>query len=211
MDQESVDCTSVRDTLAYPGGVALMYLDVPAGALTPEQIAFLLGNNPEFIAELMLQDEEEEQQWTADALDARLGHPDPLLFDASGGKPGLAEQCLNEARVCATAAQAKRAALQFLEVHPRPIVECPVAEEMDVVQLWAERLSQVHLTCDAECQTWPECCKRHQPEIDRCQSAVDAAVEQMRVQLVTRLAEHQPAEVVRLRRRVLCQNPTLRR
>ena len=200
MDQEPVDRTTVRDTFEYPGGVALTYLDVPEGALTPEQIAFLLGNNPEFIAELMMEDEDEAQQWNADAFDARLEHSDRVLE----------EHCLTEARVCTTAAQAKRAALQFLEVHPRRIVACPVAEEMDAVQLLADRLSLLHVACAAECLAWPDPCERHQPEVDRRRAAIDAAVEQMRAQLVARLAEDQSATRVRKLRRVPCQHPTLR-
>lgn len=187
MDQELDFTGSARDTDAYPGGVALMYLDEPIGALTAEQVAFLLGNDPVFITALLEEDEEQAEQWAADALAARTGNPDPLLVEASGGKDGLAEACLHEARAWAMSVHAKRAALDFLAAHPRPVVPCPVADEMDRVQTLAEQVSEVRGICEDGCGPGIEGCPRHRGELSRWEAACTAAVHEMRGTLTRRL------------------------
>lgn len=183
--------TSARDTRAYPAGVALMYLDRPVGTLTPAQVAFLLGNDAGYIEELMLEELEEAAQWAEDALAARRGEPDPVLVDASpSGTVGLEEACLHEARACEMAAQAKRAALHHLRLHPAPIPVWSVAGAMDEVQSTAEARWGEHRRCAERCSVEPAACARHAMRIRRLEARHEAAVTRMRAEFLAAFAEH---------------------
>ncbi|TWS21182.1 hypothetical protein FK529_00770 [Tsukamurella asaccharolytica] len=185
---DSEDWPTARDADGWPGGVALLYLDRPSGTLTPAQTAFVLGNDAEYIEELMLDEEDEAAQWAYDAHRARLGDPDPDLVAASpAGVDGLEEACLEHARLATVAAQAKRFALNHLRSHPQEPPEYSILEAMDRVQSAAEAVFAPCRDCD-DCQAHAGPCREHAGAVAAAQAHLDAAVAAMRTEMLEAFA-----------------------
>lgn len=117
--------------------LALMYLDEPAGTLSPAQVAFALGNDRERIVELMEQDEEQSSMAAADAAEARRSGSDDIDF---------INVSMHESRVWASSAQMKRDALAHLDTHPAERVEFALDTELREVRrrswAWSEVLRE---------------------------------------------------------------------
>lgn len=183
-DDEAGGCEGECDCGRLPAdALALLHLDEPAGTLDPAVVAFVLGNDPEYIEALMQLDEEQSRQWAKDALLASRGEPDPLLVEASGGAPAdeLAEVNLHESRAWAVSAQAKRHALQYLRANPRPAAEYTIDAAMERVQHAAEAASEARYQCESEA---PEDCSDHGAAHRAADAALAAAVAAMRAEVM---------------------------
>lgn len=183
-DDEAGGCDGECDCGSLPAdALALLYLDEPAGTLDPAVLAFVLGNDPEYIEALMHLDEEQSQQWAKDALLANRGEPDPLLVEASGGAPAdeLTDVNLHESRAWAVSAQSKRHALQYLRANPRPAAEYTIDTAMERVQRAAEAASEASADCDSD---EPEDCPDHGAAHRAAAAALAAAVAAMRAEVM---------------------------
>ena len=118
--------------------LALMYLDEPAGTLSPAQVAFALGNDRERIVELMEQDEEQSSMAAADAAEARRSGSDDI---------DVINVSMHESRVWASSAQMKRDALAHLDTHPAERVEFALDTELREVRRRSWAWSKVLREC----------------------------------------------------------------
>lgn len=144
-----------------------LYLDEPAGTLTPAQIAATFDYDGEELTRSMLDDEEQAQMAAASAASARRAGDDPEGVEVE----------LHEAREWANSAQLKRLALVWLHDHPDIRVEVPdLTEELRAVRLadwaWTAALRQAHIGGEDD------------PAVQRLRAERDAAVAAMRARLV---------------------------
>ncbi|MCS3880628.1 hypothetical protein GII30_19520 [Gordonia amarae] len=129
-----------------------MHLDQPIGTLTPAQVAFALGNDPDLIMDSIDHEEEQSGMAAADAAHARRS-----------GDEYAAERDLAESRSWANSAQTKREALNWLTAQAgTPFVEFAFDNEMRAVRLAAWAVADAYQACFAdECDENPADCPTH--------------------------------------------------
>lgn len=145
-----------------------LYLDEPAGTLTPAQIAATFGYDGEELTRSMLDDEEQAQMAAAEAASARR----------AGAAPEDVEVDLHEAREWANSAQVKRLALVWLHAHPDISVEVPdLTDELRAVR-------DADWAWIAALRRQPDTATEDTPEVQQRRAERDAAVAAMRARLV---------------------------
>lgn len=113
----------------------LLHLHAYDYALTPVEVALVLGNSPAMIQAYIDDDLEQEALWSESALDDR-------------DDPELAEVNLGEARSAAMSAQVKAAALRFVATGPRRTADFLLVDELAAVQRFEREWLAVHSECD---------------------------------------------------------------
>ncbi len=169
-DPDDIDLNVGREALT------LMHLEQPPGCLTPAQIAFALGNDPDYIDALIAYDDDQSSVWSESALHVR----------DVGGDPGEVEVHLIEARAWGSTAQTKRGALAWLESHP---AAPPVDFQLDDELLAVRRAGDSKVRAWREC-SGPECaeesreCPVHGTRVVELEDAYDRSVETLRARFL---------------------------
>lgn len=156
---------------AGSGHLMLMHLDQPIGTLTPAQVAFALGNDPDQLMASIDHDDEQSGMAAADAADARRrGDEEAVDVDMA------------ESRSWANSAQTKRDALNWIAAHPdTPIIEFTFVAELRTVRIAAWAVSDAYQACFAdECDEAPADCPTHGGLVAERRLAEDTEIDRLR-------------------------------